>query len=373
MRTRLHKVRRVVIKVGSALITANGTHLAYETLACWAAQIARLHQQGLELVLVSSGSIAAGISRLGWAGRPREIHKLQAAAAVGQVELIRAYEESFAPHRIHTAQVLLTHQDLSDRKRYLNARSTLHSLIGLGVVPIINENDTTATTEIRFGDNDTLGALVANLIEADLLILLTDQDGLYSADPRHHPDAELIAHGCAEDSAYEEIAGGAGSTVGTGGMLTKVRAARRAARSGTHTLIANGREHDILPRLLAGEVLGTLLQASSTPLAARKQWLADHLQLAGELILDHGAVKALVNGKSLLPVGVTAVHGQFERGAAVACCDSAGQPVARGLVNYSATECRRIIRHPSTDITALLGYIDTEELIHRDNMVLTLP
>lgn len=369
MRTKIRNARRLVVKVGSALVTNNGAGLDKDALGAWARQIAALHAEGRQVVLVSSGAIAAGMQRLGWSKRPHEMHQLQAAAAVGQMGLVEAYEKAFSSHGLHTAQILLTHEDLADRTRYLNARSTLTTLLALGVVPIINENDTVVTDEIKFGDNDTLGALVANLIEAEALIILTDQQGLYTADPRSDPAATLISEGRAEDRRYEAMAGGAGTGISRGGMITKIRAAQRAARSGAHTCIASGRERDPLLRLAAGEALGTLLYASSTPLQARKQWLADHLQLAGDLVLDDGAAAALKSGRSLLAVGVIEVRGDFERGAAVACRTLGGEEVARGLVNYSASECRRIARRPSTEIENLLGYIDEPELIHRDNMV----
>ncbi len=369
MREKIRTARRLIVKVGSALVTNNGAGLDHAALDDWARQIAALRADGREIALVSSGAIAAGMQRLGWSGRPKEMHKLQAAAAVGQMGLVEAYEKAFTRHGLQTAQILLTHEDLADRTRYLNARSTLNTLLELGVVPIINENDTVVTDEIKFGDNDTLGALVANLIEADTLIILTDQQGLYTADPRQDPAATLIAEGRAEDRQYEAMAGGAGSGISKGGMITKIRAAQRAARSGAHTCIASGRTPDPLLRLAAGEAVGTLLYASSTPLQARKQWIADHLQLAGDLIIDDGAVAALRNGRSLLPVGVIEVRGDFERGAAVACRTVAGEEVARGLANYSATECRRIARKPTAEIEKLLGYIDEPELIHRDNMV----
>ncbi|KAI5912723.1 glutamate 5-kinase [Thauera sp. 2A1] len=369
MREKIRTARRLIVKVGSALVTNNGAGLDHAALDDWARQIAALRADGREIALVSSGAIAAGMQRLGWGKRPHEMHKLQAAAAVGQMGLVEAYEKAFTRHGLQTAQILLTHEDLADRTRYLNARSTLNTLLELGVVPIINENDTVVTDEIKFGDNDTLGALVANLIEADTLIILTDQQGLYTADPRRDPAATLISEGRAEDRQYEAMAGGAGSGISKGGMITKIRAAQRAARSGAHTCIASGRTPDPLLRLAAGEAVGTLLYASSTPLQARKQWIADHLQLAGDLIIDDGAVAALKNGRSLLPVGVIEVRGDFERGAAVACRTVAGEEVARGLANYSATECRRIARKPTAEIEKLLGYIDEPELIHRDNMV----
>ena len=370
MRQKITKTKRLVVKVGSALITNNGAGLSEEFIASCARQIAALHEQGREVVLVSSGAIAAGMQRLGWATRPHAVHELQAAAAVGQMGLAQAYETQFSALNLKTAQVLLTHEDLADRTRYLNARTTLTTLLALGVVPIINENDTVVTDEIKFGDNDTLGALVANLIEADALVILTDQQGLYSADPRKDTNAQLIGEGDASDSKYEAMAGGAGSGISRGGMITKIRAAQRAARSGAHTLIASGHEAEVLQRLMAGEVLGTLLVAAATPLAARKQWLADHLQTAGSLTLDDGALTALRSGRSLLPIGVVTVEGDFARGAAVACRDKSGREIARGLINYSSSESRRIATKPGSEIENLLGYVDAQELIHRDNLVL---
>ena len=370
MRQRLLNSRRLVVKVGSALVTNNGAGLALEAIDEWARQIAILLGEGRQVVIVSSGAIAAGMQRLGWAARPHAMHELQAAAAVGQMGLAQAYESSFATHGLKTAQILLTHEDLADRTRYLNARSTLITLLELGVVPIINENDTVVTDEIKFGDNDTLGALVANLIEANSLIILTDQQGLYTADPRRDPKASLISEGRADDSGYESMAGGVGSGISRGGMITKVKAAQRAARSGADTLIASGREPDALIRLSRGDNLGTFLYATASPLAARKQWLADHLQLAGSLHLDAGAVNALENGKSLLPIGVVAVEGEFGRGGVVACRSAQGKEVARGLINYSSIEARRIAGHATHEIESILGYLDEDELIHRDNMVL---
>jgi glutamate 5-kinase len=359
-----------VVKVGSALVTNNGAGLALDFIADCARQIATLHEEGREVLLVSSGAIAAGMQRLGWTKRPQYMHDLQAAAAVGQMGLAQAYETTFAQHGLKAAQILLTHEDLADRTRYLNARSTLQALLGYGVVPIINENDTVVTDEIKFGDNDTLGALVANLVEADALIILTDQQGLYTADPRQDPTATLITEGRADDRRYESMAGGAGSGISKGGMITKVRAAQRATRSGAHTLIVSGREPESLLRAVHGESIGTLLFATESLLSARKQWLADHLQLAGSLVLDGGAIQALKSGKSLLAVGVKTVEGDFERGAAVACRTSEGIEVARGLINYSGSEARRIAGHATHEIEALLGYIDEDELIHRDNLVL---
>jgi len=363
--------KRFVVKVGSTLVTNRGAGLDASAIARWAGQVAKLRQAGKELVLVSSGAIAEGMQRLGWTRRPHAMHELQAAAAVGQMGLVQVYDSCFRQHGLHTAQVLLTHADLADRQRYLNARSTLLTLLGHGIVPVINENDTVVTDEIRFGDNDTLAALVTNLVEADCLIILTDQQGLYTDDPRRNPQASLIRSAQSGESRLEALAGGTGSTIAKGGMLTKVLAAKRAARSGAQTVIASGNEPDVLIRLAAGEPIGTLLSAQTTPLAARKQWLADHLQVAGRLGLDAGAARALRSGgKSLLPVGVKSVEGEFERGAVVACLSPEGAEIARGLVNYNAQESRRIAGRASNEIEAILGYIDEAELIHRDNLVL---
>jgi glutamate 5-kinase len=371
MESLLKNARRLVVKVGSALVTNQGQGLDHEALARWAEQIARLRHDGREIVLVSSGAIAEGMQRLGWKVRPRAVHELQAAAAVGQMGLIQAYESRFRNHGLLTAQVLLTHEDLADRKRYLNARSTLRGLLTLGVIPIINENDTVAIDEIRFGDNDTLAALVTNLIEAEALVILTDQEGLFDRDPRRDPAAVLVATGRAGDVALEAMAGSAGSPIGLGGMITKVLAAKRAARSGAHTVIASGHQPDVLLRLAGGEALGTHLAADRPTLAARKQWLADHLQVRGQLYLDAGAAKALqLDGKSLLPIGVHETAGDFERGEVVSCLDEARREIARGLVNYNAAETRRILRTPTAEIEAKLGYVDAPELIHRDNLVL---
>jgi len=369
--TRLASVKRFVVKVGSALVTNNGEGLDLAAINDWARQISVLRQQGKEVVLVSSGAIACGMQRLGWSKRPKTVHELQAAAAVGQMGLVQVYEGAFSKHGLHTAQILLTHDDLADRKRYLNARSTLTTLLALGVIPIINENDTVVTDEIKFGDNDTLGALVANLIEAEALIILTDQTGLYTADPRKDPTATLISEAIAGDRTLENMAGGAGTSIGKGGMITKVIAAKRAAKSGAHTAIASGHETDPIIRLAQGESVGTLLISQTQPLAARKQWLADHLQLTGRLLLDEGAVNALKAGKSLLPIGVVAVEGEFERGAAIACLSPEGMEIARGLSNYASNEARRIARKPSSEIENLLGYVDEREIIHRDNLILT--
>jgi len=364
------RASRLITKVGSSLVTNEGRGLDLAALAAWADQIAALRKRGKEVVLVSSGAIAEGMARLGWSKRPVVRHALHAAAAVGQMGLAQAYEAAFNRHGLRTAQILLTHEDLADRRRYLNARSTLFALLRLGVIPIVNENDTVATDDIKLGDNDTLGALVANLIDADALVILTDQRGLYDADPRKHANARFMSHAQAGDPALEAMAGGAGSNVGTGGMLTKILAAKRAAGSGAHTVIASGREADVLTRLAQGECIGTELRATLPIWSARKQWLADHLRLRGRITLDDGAVRALTEaGKSLLPVGVTAVEGEFERGDVVACLDPQGRERARGLINYSSSATRKIMRQPSSRITELLGEAGEVELMHRDNLV----
>ncbi len=372
-RQKITQTRRWIVKVGSSLLTNNGRGLDEALIGAWAAQIAALRASGIELVLVSSGAVAEGVKRLGWTRRPSALHELQAAAAVGQMGLVQTYETCFQRHGIRTAQILLTHDDLADRKRYLNARSTLRTLLSLGVVPVVNENDTVAVEEIRFGDNDTLGALVTNLIEADLLVLLTDQPGMYECDPRKNPGAPLISEARAGDPQLEQMAGAGGvGSLGRGGMLTKVRAAARAARSGAATVIAYGREANILQRIAEGEAVGTLLLPGQEALAARKQWLAGQLQVRGRLVLDAGAVRVLREaGRSLLPVGVVAVEGGFGRGDVVACVGEDGAEVARGLVNYSAEDTRKIMRQPSDRIEELLGYVDEPELMHRDNLVLT--
>jgi len=361
----------LVVKVGSSLVTNEGRGLDAAAIARWAAQVAAMRKLGRRVVLVSSGAIAEGMQRLGWSRRPHAMHELQAAAAVGQMGLVQCYESCFRGHGLHTAQVLLTHADMTDRQRYLNARSTLRTLLDMGVIPVINENDTVVTDEIKLGDNDTLGALVTNLIEADVLVILTDQAGLYDSDPRRNPAAKLIEKADALDPGLEAMAGGTGSALAKGGMLTKVRAARRAARSGAHTVIASGREPEVLVRLARGERIGTLLAAGTVPLAARKQWLADHLSVSGLVRLDAGAVRALTrDGKSLLPVGVVEVSGDFVRGEVVGVVGADGRELARGLINYSAEESRRIMGRPSGEIEAILGYVDEPELIHRDNLVL---
>ncbi|MEA3276172.1 MAG: glutamate 5-kinase [Pseudomonadota bacterium] len=370
-RDKIPHSQRWVVKIGSALLTRNGQGLNREILSPWVEQMAAWRRGGGDLVLVSSGAVAEGMCRMGWSSRPKSLHELQAAAAIGQMGLVRAYEACFQKRGLHTAQVLLSRDDLADRERYLNARSTLRTLLRLGVVPVVNENDTVATDELRFGDNDTLAALVANLIEADLLLLLTDQDGLYDRDPRFDPDARLIPETRVDNPQLDAVAGGSVSGLGLGGMVTKVRAARLAARSGTATVIAPGQGRDVLTRIGAGEEVGTLLTPVQESQAARKQWLAGQLQVRGRLVLDPGAVHALrENGKSLLAVGVRSVQGAFNRGEVVACVDEHGNEVARGLVNYDAQESARIKGQPSTRFEEVLGYLDDEELIHRDNLVL---
>ncbi len=370
-RHEIAKARRIIVKIGSALLTGGGRGLDKAAIGSWVAQIAELCKQDREVVLVSSGSVAEGMARLGWKTRPQSLHQLQAAASIGQMGLVQTYESLFRSHGLHTAQVLLTHDDLSRRDRYLNSRSTLLTLLKLGVVPVINENDTVATEEIRFGDNDTLGALVANSLEADVLIILTDQPGMYERDPSLDPTAKLIHQASINDPALSEMVGESRSGLGRGGMVTKLRAARLAAQSGAATVIVGGRENQVLTRVIGGEKLGTFLIPDTDPLTARKRWLAGQLKLKGTLGLDAGAVKVLLgSGRSLLPVGVVSVTGEFERGDLVACLDATGIEVARGLVNYSAGETQLIMRQSSAKIEELLGYVDEPELIHRDNLVL---
>ena len=364
--------KRWVIKIGSALLTNDGAGLDRKAIDSWVEQIAHLLSQGNDVVLVSSGAIAEGIVRLGWTTRPESIHELQAAAAVGQMGLIQTYESSFKRFDRHTAQILLDHDDMANRQRYLNARGALQTLISLSVVPIVNENDTVVTDEIRFGDNDSLAALVANLIDADMLVILTDKDGLFDANPDTNPDAQLISEAMANDTSLDALAGGSNGTLGRGGMVTKLQAARLAARSGCNTVIAGGRNQNILHRVAAGENVGTLLSASQKPLAARKQWLAGQLQVKGKLFLDAGAVDVLTQrGRSLLAVGVTAVEGIFTRGDLVSCVDSNGVEVARGLVGYSSEEANRIKGYSAESIAGILGYREDDELIHRDNLVVS--
>lgn len=369
----LKNAHRVVVKVGSALVTNDGRGLDFEAIARWATQIAALQKAGKEVLLVSSGAIAEGVLRLGWKSRPKRLFELQAAAAVGQMGLVQAYETRFAGHGIKTAQILLTHADLADRERYLNARDTLIEILRLGCVPIINENDTVVTDEIKVGDNDTLGALVTNLVEADAFVILTDQKGLYTADPRKDPTAVFVAQAVAGDPALEKMAGGAASTLSKGGMITKILAAKRAARSGAATIIASGREKDVLIRLSQGEAIGTELSPRQAPMHARSQWLADHLRCEGRVILDAGAAAALLKRKtSLLPVGVKAVEGDFVRGDVVACTDEKGVEIARGLANYASSEIRMIKGKHTEEIEGVLGYCVQPEFIHRDNLVMTV-
>ncbi|MCU7929384.1 MAG: glutamate 5-kinase [Candidatus Thiodiazotropha sp. (ex Codakia rugifera)] len=370
-REKIATSKRWVVKIGSALLTANGKGLSHQVLSGWVEQMAALRHAGHEVVLVSSGAVAEGMSRMGWRTRPHNLNELQAAAAIGQMGLVHAWEACFQQYGLHTAQILLTRDDLDDRSRYLNARSTLRTLLELGVVPVVNENDTVTTDELRFGDNDTLAALVANLIEADLLVLLTDQDGLFDADPRFNPDASLINETRVDNPQLDEVAGGSAGGLGLGGMVTKVRAARLAARSGTGTVIAAGRQDRVVEAISRGDTIGTLLVPVQEPQAARKRWLAGQLQPRGSLTLDDGAVNVLrKQGSSLLAVGVCGVKGDFSRGEAVVCLDLAGCEVARGLVNYNALETLKIMGKPSSQIESILGYIDEDELIHRDNLVL---
>jgi len=372
MREKIKTAKRIVIKIGSALLTNDGLGLNHKGIDQWAGQMAELRQQGIEIVLVSSGAVAEGMSRLNWTTRPNALHELQAAAAIGQMGLVQAYESVFKKYDFHTAQILLTHDDLANRRRYLNARSTLKTLLKHGIIPVVNENDTVVFDEIQFGDNDTLAALVANLIEADHLIILTDQKGLYDEDPRSSPSAVLLDEASVGESRLDNMVSSKGGELGRGGMLTKLRAARLAARSGASTIIAPGREDLILTRLLKAENLGTYLMAEQTQVTARKQWLAGQLQLAGHLTLDAGACKVLTGkGGSLLAVGVSQVSGEFQRGEVVRCLDERGQEVARGLVNYNSEEVMKLIGHSSDKIESILGYIDEEELIHRDNMIIT--
>ena len=367
----LKNARRIVVKVGSSLVTNEGRGIDADAVGNWCRQMAALAKQGREVVMVSSGAVAEGMKRLGWATRPKEIHELQAAAAVGQMGLAQTYESKLREHGMGSAQVLLTHADLADRERYLNARSTLLTLLRLKVLPVINENDTVVNDEIKFGDNDTLGALVANLVEADALVILTDQKGLYSADPRRVSDARFINEAQAGTPELEQMAGGAGSSIGKGGMITKVLAAKRAASSGASTVIAWGREPDVLIRLASGEAIGTALVAPTQKMAARKQWMADHLQMRGAVIVDDGAAAKLRDhGKSLLPIGIVEVQGEFHRGDVIAVRRASGLEIARGLANYSSSEARLIARKPSSEFERLLGFTGEPEMIHRDNLVL---
>jgi glutamate 5-kinase len=367
----LVNAKRWVIKIGSALLTRVGEGLDRERIRWLTQEIAFLREQGKEVVLVTSGSVAAGMQELGWSVRPSELYQLQAAASVGQMGLIQAYATECKKHNIHTAQILLTHSDLSDRGRYLNARSALHTLLDLGVLPVVNENDTIATEEIRFGDNDTLAAMTANLVEADVLIILTDQDGLFDSDPRTNPNAKLIAASAASNQALDAMAGESKGILGRGGMATKLLAARRAARSGAATIILSGKVPTNLRSLAAGQAVGTLLWPDDEPMTARQQWLLTH-QVKGRILLDDGAVSVIrQQGKSVLHVGVKQVEGQFVRGDMVVCCDLSGKEVGRGLVNYNIDECGRLMGRSSKDIQSILGYVDEPELIHRDNLIIT--
>ncbi|NBX20689.1 glutamate 5-kinase [Rhodoferax mekongensis] len=368
----LRDARRVVVKVGSSLVTNDGRGLDEQAIGEWCRQLAHLIRDGREVIMVSSGAIAEGMKRLGWTSRPKAVQELQAAAAVGQMGLAQMYETKLRANGLGSAQVLLTHADLADRERYLNARSTLLTLLKLGVVPVINENDTVVNDEIKFGDNDTLGALVANLVEADALVILTDQKGLFTADPRKDPSATFVSEASAGDAKLELMAGGAGSSIGRGGMLTKILAAKRAAGSGASTVIAWGREPDALIRLTQGDAIGTLLIAQTQKNQARKQWMADHLQMRGAVIVDAGAAtKVLEEGKSLLPIGMVQVEGDFSRGDVIAVRDEAGQEIARGLANYASAEARLLCRKPSSEFERLLGYAAEPEMLHRDNLVLS--
>lgn len=371
-RTIAKQAKRWVIKIGSALLTNDGAGLDRKAIDSWVEQIADLMARGNEVILVSSGAIAEGVARLGLKTRPESIHELQAAAAVGQMGLIQAYESSFMRFERHTAQILLDHDDMANRQRYLNARGVLQTLLSLGVVPVVNENDTVVTDEIRFGDNDSLAALVANLVDADMLVILTDKDGLFNANPDTNPDAKLISEAMANDSDLDALASGSAGTLGRGGMVTKLQAARLAARSGCNTVIAGGRNQNILQQVAAGDSVGTLLQASQKPIAARKQWLAGQLQIKGKLVLDQGAVNVLTKqGSSLLAVGVSAVDGTFTRGELVSCVDAEGNEIARGLVNYSSDEADLIKGRSTESISEILGYREDDELIHRDNLVVS--
>ncbi len=363
--------KRIVVKIGSSLLTNGGLGLDKPAIAAWVEQMAQVSSQNRDIILVSSGSVAEGLSRLGLKKRPTTLHELQAAASVGQMGLVRTFEDNFQKYDLHSAQVLLTHEDLSNRQRYLNARSTLLTLLNFGVIPVINENDAVATEEIRFGDNDTLAALVANLVEADLLIILTDQAGLLDSDPGINPEAKLISSASVDDPILDEVAGESRSGLGRGGMFTKIRAARLAARSGAATVIVSGAEKDVISKVISGQTLGTYLEPNIAPLAARKQWLAGQLQLKGSLTLDDGAVNSLKNaGKSLLSVGVCSAKGKFQRGDLVSCLTKNGDEIARGLINYGSNDSQKILGKTSSEFATLLGYADDDELIHRDNLVI---
>ncbi len=363
--------RRWVVKVGSALVTAEGRGLDHARIQSWVSQIAQIRASGREVVVVSSGAVAEGMARLGWSQRPKALNELQAAASVGQMGLIEAYEGCFQKHDLRTAQVLLTHEDVANRSRYLNARSTLLTLLKLGVIPVVNENDAVATEEIRLGDNDTLAALTVNLIEADVLVILTDQAGMFDADPRSNPEAQLIAECNSDDSKLLDMAGGGSGALGRGGMRTKVLAAQQAARAGAATVIADGRVEGILNAIAGGEPVGTLLIAGEQKLGARKRWIAGQRRIQGQVSVDAGAASVLrQSGRSLLPVGITQVNGEFRRGDLVGCFDPDGTELARGLANYDARDLRAIAGKSSEEINTILGYVAQPEFLHRDNMVL---
>ncbi len=362
--------RRWVVKVGSSLITNIETGINVDRIYSWAKQIAELKHAGVEVVLVSSGSVVEGMKRLGWSERPHEVHMLQVAAAVGQMGLVRTYEIAFEKHGYQTAQILLTNADLSDRGRYLNARNTIRTLLEMRIIPIVNENDSVATDDIKFGDNDNLAGLVTNLVDADLLVILTDQTGLYDSDPRINANANLIRQAHPHDESLDSVVGPS-SQYGRGGMLTKLEAARKAARSGAATFIASGMTDSQLQKIFACEAEGTLLLSRTGRIAAHKQWLAGRLRIAGKLYLDQGAAEALLaQGRSLLSVGVRQVEGNFSRGDLVACMDPNFREIARGLINYDAQEASQIKGQRTDRIESTLGYVRDLELIHRDNMVI---
>ena len=363
--------QRWVIKIGSSLVTNDGQGLNQTAIHDWMQEFAELRKRGYELILVSSGAVAEGMSRLGWTQRPHALHELQAAAAVGQMGLVQAYEKNLQAYGLHSAQVLLTHEDLRNRKRYINARSTLQTLLELDVIPVVNENDTVATEEIKFGDNDNLAALVANLIGADVLIILTDQDGIYDKNPSANTDVTLISSCNANDKILDEAAGPSHHSIGSGGMVTKISAARRAERSGTKTIVTSGKKSHALLAIANNDYVGTTINPTIEPLTARKQWIANQLQIVGSVRLDAGATKVVQSGgASLLPVGVCAVNGEFNRGDLVACIDQNGNEIARGLVNYNSQETRLLLGKSSNEIEEILGYIDEPELIHRDNLAI---
>ncbi len=366
----LKACKRIVVKIGSSLLTANGQGLDLEAISHWAKQIVDLHHAGHEMILVTSGAVAEGMVRMKLPHRPTDLPSLQACAAIGQMGLIQTWSSVLDRHHIKTAQVLLTHDDLTDRRRYLNSCDALQQLIDWHVIPVINENDTVSTDEIRFGDNDTLAAMVAGQVHADLLIILTDQQGMFDADPRSNPEAKLLSTVRALDETLFEMAGGSG-TLGTGGMLTKVRAARLAAKSGCPTLIASGESDRVLARLMAGELLGTLFITDDDRMTAHQQWLAAHLQTAGRLVIDDGAVNAIkTQHRSLLPVGVKAIEGHFDRGDVVECVDRQGKRIAVGRVNFSSRSAELVKGLASDKVYQVLGEARSLEMIHRNHMAI---